>query len=96
MCMSVSKGCININSYGVICVHCGCCEEMNPNLKDRTIKQIQYYKERLQEEYNFNDWDKNEAIAEIQRKNVVANIEYYKEKIEKLEHFLEQLKEGAE
>ena len=94
MCISASKNCINIGSYGMICVHCGCCEEMNPNLKDRTEKQIKYYKERLQEEYNFSDYSKNEKIALIQKENVEEHIIYYKKKIMELEHFLESLKAG--
>ena len=95
ICMQVSKNCINIDSYGVMCVHCGCCEEYNPNVKDRTEKQIKSYNERLQEEYNFDNYSENEEMAEIQRKNVETNIKYFKEMIEKLEHFFDMLKEGA-
>ena len=95
MCMSVSKNCINIDSYGCICVHCGCCEENNPNVNDRTERQIKYYKEQLERQYNFNEFDEDEKFAEIQRKNIASNIKYYKEKIEKLEHFLGMLEKAG-
>ena len=88
MCISASKNCINLYSYGVICVHCGCCEEMNPDLKDRTEKQIKYYKERLQEEYNFSDYCNDEKIANLQKKNVEKNIIYYGNKIKELQCIL--------
>ena len=92
MCMSASAGCINIDSYGVICVHCGCCEKYNPNFKDRTEKQIKYYKEQLERQYNFNEFDENEKFAEIQRNNIKDHIVFYTEKIKELEHLLEEMR----
>ena len=93
MCMSASEGCINIYSYGCICVHCGCCKENNPNVIDRVEKQIKYYKMRLDESITFSDFSDNKAIAKVQKKNIESNKKFYKEKIESLEQSLELLKE---
>ena len=95
MCMSASKNCINIYSYGCICVHCGCCEERNPNAIDRTEKQIEYYKERLHENLHF-EYDEREDIAKLQRKNVKKNIEFENARIAELEQELKVLKAGEQ
>ena len=96
MCMSASEGCINIDSYGVICVHCGCCEQYNPNAIDRTERQIRYYEERLEEQYNFDEFDEIEKFAEIQRNNIKDNIVFYTEKIKQLKHLLEEMRSDVD
>ena len=93
ICTSVSKGCININSFGVICVRCGCCEEYNPDVIDRMERQIKYYKERLEEQNNFKDFSSDEYMATLQVKNIESNKVFYKNKIYELEQALELLKE---
>lgn len=96
MCMSASAGCINIYSYGCICVHCGCCEKYNPNAIDRTERQIRYYEERLEEQYNFDEFDEIEKFAEIQRNNIKDNIVFYTEKIKQLKHLLEEMRSDVD
>lgn len=87
----VSDDCINSNSYGMICVKCGCCSR-NPNYRDRIIKQIKYYKEMLKEEYDFEAWDKNEDGRKFQEKVIKANILYFKRKIRRCKKILHCLK----
>lgn len=77
---AVSDDCINIYSYGEICVHCGCCSR-NPNYMDMIRRRIKYYKEMLAEQYSFSDWCENEKLRALQERNVKANILYYKRKI---------------
>ena len=91
----VSEDCINIHSYGMICVHCGCCS-YNPNFRDRTRRQINYYKRMLVEEYNFSNWFEDTKWRALQEKNVKANITYFKRKIRRLKKIMKTLKGGAE
>ena len=80
----VSEDCINIYSYGEICVRCGCCETYEPNAEKRKANQIEYYSERLEEEKKFSNWDEDEEWRKIQEKNVKKNIECYENKIKEL------------
>ena len=88
---AVSEDCINIYSYGEICVGCGCCSR-NPNYKDRMIQQLRYYKQRLEEEYTFNEWEEESKWRKIQEKNVQSNILYYKRKIRTCKKTLRTMK----
>lgn len=81
--IGVSDNCINIYTYGEICVWCGCCER-EPNEKKRISNQLKYYEELLKEAKAFSYWDDNEKIREIQKKNVKKNIDYYEQKIKEL------------
>lgn len=84
ICYGVSEDCINIYSYGEICVRCGCCEAEEPNAEKRKANQIEYYSERLEEEKKFSNWDEDEKWRKIQEENVKKNIEYYENKIKEL------------
>ena len=77
---AVSKDCINIDSYGMICVHCGCCKR-NPSYRDMIRQRIKYYKSRLAEQYKFSDWDEDEYWRNVQKKNINSNIIYHKRNI---------------
>ena len=94
ICYSVSDDCINIHSCGEICVRCGCCSG-NADIRDRTIKAIRYYKERLEEEKNFELWSKDDVLRKVQEKNVDSNIKYYKRKIRMKKAILRTLKKKA-
>lgn len=76
----VSRDCINIDSYGMICVHCGCCSR-NPDYRDMIRKRIEYYKERLVSHQNFSAWDEDERWRAEQEQNVKSSIIYCKQKI---------------
>ena len=78
---SVTDDCINHSSCGVICVWCNCCGRVDK----KTMKeaQLKYYKECLEEQYNFDGWI--DGMRETQEKNVKENIEYFKKKIAEVE-----------
>lgn len=82
---AVSDDCENIYSHGEICVNCGCCSR-NPDYKDRLLRLLKYYNERIEEELNFDNWC--EGWEEIQKKNIQSNIHYYKRKIRKVKKIL--------
>lgn len=79
-CFGVTDDCINIHSYGEICVWCGCCSR-NKNYADRVHRILEYYKDRLWFEYRFDEWSDDDLIRRVQEKNVRSNIQYYKRKI---------------
>lgn len=76
ICYSVTKDCINHDSYGMICVGCGCCS------KDKTIRypaRLKMYREHLDEAKNFDQWIN--GWRRIQRRNMKLNITYNKRRI---------------
>lgn len=77
---AVSEDCINIYSFGEICVGCGCCSR-NPNYMDMIRRRIKYYKRMLEEQYSFSNWVDDEKCRKVQEQNVKANILYFKRKI---------------
>ena len=89
--MAVSETCINPNSYGEICVQCGCCNK-NQDHRDRIIKQIRLYKELLQETYLFDNWSKDRQMLLIQKRNKERNVLYFKRKIRVLKKILRNMR----
>lgn len=87
----VSDDCINSYSYGEICINCGCCSR-NLNYRDRTIRQIRYYKEMLNNEHNFDNWSESEAGRKYQERVTKANILYFKQKIRRCKKILQCMK----
>lgn len=85
--IEASRNCINIYSYGTICVGCGCCER-EPNKTKRLQNQLEYYKERLEENNHFSLWSDDEEIRKLQEHNVKKNTKYYCEKIKEIEQKL--------
>ena len=76
LCVGVTKDCINPDSYGEICVGCGCCS------KDKSIRypaRLKLYQEDLQRQLNFNHWIK--GWKRLQKRNIKANITYCKRRI---------------
>ena len=76
MCFSVTKDCINPDSYGMICVGCGCCS------KDKAVRypaRLKMYEEQLQYELNFNTWIP--GWIRLQKRNIKKNITYCKRRI---------------
>lgn len=75
-CYSVQKDCINMDSYGEICVGCGCCS------KDNNIRwpaRLKMYQEHLERSMSFNHW--MEGTIRLQKRNQKANITYNKRRI---------------
>lgn len=88
----VTDDCININSYGEICVRCGCCSRYEGILspRERTIRKIRYYRQRLQEQYAFDGWI--EPFRKIQERNIALNVLYCKRQIRKYRKVLRTLR----
>lgn len=88
ICFQVSNKCWNpYDSYGEICVHCGCCS------KDKTTRQkarLEVAKRRLQEELDFDLWDDNPAWRAIQEKNNKSNIRYWRRRVRYYEKALKE------
>ena len=76
ICFGINKDCINPDSYGEICVGCGCCS------KDKAIRypaRLKLYQNMLERDRNFNHWIK--GWIRIQKRNQKANITYCKRRI---------------
>ena len=77
---SPSDDCINDDSFGCICVKCGCCK-LNPNYRDMIRRRIKYYKSKLAEQYTFDNWSDSDHWKKIQKRNIQSNIRYFKQRI---------------
>lgn len=87
----VSEDCINIYSYGEICVGCGCCSR-NPDYRNMIISRIRYYKQRLYYNQHIDNWYEDEEMRKFQEKIVKNNILFYKRKIRLNKKILRTLK----
>ena len=89
--IEVSNNCWNLNdSYGMICVRCGCCS------KDKAIRykaRIKCLEEWIDDCENFNLWVEDESLRRIQEENVKSNIKYYRQQ---LRYYKRKLKEVEE
>lgn len=91
VCYGISNDCVNFyESYGEICVHCGCCASKNPDARNRYKKQLILYKRMLDRELNFDNW--YEPFIETQKKNVKRNIIYFKRAIRRKKKVLKTLR----
>lgn len=80
----VRKNCWNlIDSYGEICVGCGCCDK---NKFTRTIARIDCLKRWIEEEENFDNW--MDGCRELQEKNRKTNIRRFKRQLRYYEKML--------
>ena len=78
-----------IDSYGMICVGCGCCSNDKQTRYKSRIKTLEAW---LEEQYNFDMWDDEYGLRKIQEKNIKSNIRsfkrmlrYYKGKLKEME-----------
>lgn len=75
----VKKKCWNLrDSYGEICVHCGCCANDKLTRYKARIECIEYW---IREEENFDAWDDDAEMRAVQEKNKAANIDYYRRQL---------------
>lgn len=75
VCFGVKKSCWNLyDSYGEICVHCGCCSD-DPMV--RATSRLRVAQQQLQEQLDFNDWDDDPKWKAVQEKNVRSNIQIF-------------------
>lgn len=83
-----NKNCWNMEAYCYgNCYGCGCCAK---DKKQRYENRIKYLNEMIEEQKNFNMWDKEPEWQEIQRKNIEINIKCFKRK---LQYYTRKLKE---
>lgn len=78
---SITKDCVNDDSYGAICVKCNACGRFNEGTRKESA--LKMYEEQLKEELSFNGWIK--GMEDMQKSNIAINIKYIKDKIKKLQ-----------
>lgn len=78
------------DSYGEICVHCGCCSK-DPSV--RAEARYEWYLERLNHLLSFNKWSDDETMRVIQEANIAtdlrrcrAQLRYYKKRLKELKN----------
>ena len=81
VCKPVSDDCINLQSYGEICVHCNGCGRIDKSTQKEA--QLLLYKRDLERWKTFDGW--LEGCEEFQKKNIKSNIKWYEKKIKELE-----------
>lgn len=75
---SVTDDCFNgFESFGVVCVHCGCCAE-EPSIRYRARLELFERELKYFQNFQYSDVD---SIAEIQKSKVNETIEYINERI---------------
>ena len=77
------------DSYGEICVHCGCCSKI-PSVRAKA--RYEWYLEWLNHLLSFNEWSDDETIMVIQETNIAtdlrrcrAQLRYYKKRLDEEE-----------
>lgn len=89
ICTAIKKNCWNLyDSYGEICVHCGCCSS---DPKVRAKARLEVMKEQLDYEEHFDAWCDDPKWRAIQEKNLKSNMKHYKKQIRYYTKRLEQL-----
>jgi len=79
MCYPVRNKCWNPeDSYGEICVGCGCCSS---DARERAIARYRVSVVHMEEKKAFKDWDDDPKWRDIQKKNVKSDIRWYKRRI---------------
>ena len=80
---SASSKCYNLyDSYGMICVGCGCC---STNKQKRLMSRIELHKRLLKEDLEFDQWFDEPEGRKLQEMNVANNIKFHKDYIAKYE-----------
>ena len=73
---AINDKCWNMyDSYGEICVGCGCCS------KDKAVRQkarYEFCKRRIEDAESFDDWFDDDRLRAIQEKNVKSTLKYYR------------------
>lgn len=92
--ISVSKSCWNLfDSYGEICVHCGCCCK---NKEWRYKARIECIERWLNDRVHFDLWDEDQELRAVQEKNVAADIKYFKRMLRYYKRKLKEVTDGKE
>lgn len=86
----VKRNCYNPDSYGEICVHCGCCSRHN---LIRWSARLRLHQRELDRDRNFSNWSK--GWIRVQRRNQKANIKYHNRRIARYSYLLRQHEASA-
>lgn len=74
--VQVGENCWNLyDSYGEICVHCGCCSK---DKAERYKARIATIKGWLEEKQSFEMWDDDPELKALQERNVKSDIKTFK------------------
>ena len=88
ICYSVTKKCWNpYDSFGEICVGCGCCSD---DPIKRAEARLKVSKDHLEDRKNFNMWDEDPEWRKIQENNIRKDNLYFKRRIR---YYTKRLKE---
>lgn len=86
----VTDKCWNLyDSYGEICVHCGCCS------KDPLTRANARYELCLEQIAHFNafdGWDEDPEIRALQERNIKHDLKYFNERLRYYKKRLEEVK----
>ena len=89
--IAVSNRCYNLyESYGEICVGCGCCSS---NKRKRLEARIELHKRLLKHDQEFDGWANDPDVRAVQERNVELNIAENMKMIAQYEAELRELEE---
>lgn len=92
--IGVNRNCYNLHdSYGMICVGCGCCSF---DKQTRITARLKLNRRMLKENQEFDRWDDNPETRALQEKNVAKNISFFEKEIAKYEAKLARLMDGGD
>lgn len=88
----VGERCWNVyDSYGEICVGCGCCSK-DPRV--RYEARLEVCKRYLEEKLHFDEWFEDPEMRKVQEKNVRKDIRSWRRQIAYYEKRLEAMGDG--
>ena len=74
--IAVSEKCWNLrDSFGQICVGCGCCSDDNKTRYESRLACIERW---IKHEEVFDLWDDDPAMRELQERNRAENLRHYR------------------
>lgn len=89
LCEQVKENCWNFyDSYGEICVHCGCCCE-DPEVQ--AISRLQVLRRELEDQKNFDNWFDDPQWQKVQDENRKENIKHLEKQIAHYEEVLAKI-----
>lgn len=75
----IAKRCWNpYDSYGEMCVHCGCC---SPDKAVRYPARIELLERQIADFENFDRWMDDPEWRAVQEKNIKENLRYFKRQL---------------
>ena len=81
--IAVNKRCYNLyESYGEICVGCGCCSS---NKQKRLEARIALHKRLIENDRTFDQWCDDPDLRALQERNIAENIAFSEKAIAKYE-----------